>query len=204
LLALPRRRFDEATSRLGRGLEVNTHRKRARLSAARLSPATLSRRIAEARRHLDRDLARITAAFRGSVREKRSSFSRCAARVSVERIERRNGVARQALTALADRQERVMLSRLERARDRLGNADRLLTTLKLSHEAILERGYALVMDREGSVIKQAAAIAVGDMLSLRFADGEAQAVATSGEASGAKRPKPQEKKVAAAGQGSLF
>ena len=35
LLALPRRRFDEATSRLGRALTVSTERKRARLRRGR-------------------------------------------------------------------------------------------------------------------------------------------------------------------------
>ena len=49
LLALPRRRLDEATSRLGRALSVSVDRKRARLQGQRLTPATLSRRINEAR-----------------------------------------------------------------------------------------------------------------------------------------------------------
>ncbi|TIP52318.1 MAG: exodeoxyribonuclease VII large subunit, partial [Mesorhizobium sp.] len=40
LLALPRRRFDDATSRLGRGLTVNIERKRATLERQRLTPAT--------------------------------------------------------------------------------------------------------------------------------------------------------------------
>ncbi len=44
LLALPRRRFDEASTRLDRALAVAVERRRARLSAARLSPATLGRR----------------------------------------------------------------------------------------------------------------------------------------------------------------
>src|SRR5690606_37168643 len=64
LLALPRRRFDEATSRLGRALTVSTERKRARLSAARLTPTMLSRRIAEARKSAARDLQRAQAALR--------------------------------------------------------------------------------------------------------------------------------------------
>ena len=39
LFALPRRRFDEATSRLGRGLDVGLTRKRAAFAAVRLTPA---------------------------------------------------------------------------------------------------------------------------------------------------------------------
>src|SRR5690606_3986289 len=63
LLALPRRRFDEATSRLGRALTVATERKRARLAATRLAPAMLERRLAEAKRNAERDLMRAQAAF---------------------------------------------------------------------------------------------------------------------------------------------
>ena len=73
--------------------------------------------------------------------------------------------------------------RLERLRGQLSQADRLLTTL--SHKAVLARGFALVKDADGAVIKQAAEVASGMALSLEFADGTADAVATSGTA----RPK---------------
>src|SRR5690242_18761813 len=53
--ALPRRRLDEATSGLGRGLSVSVDRRRARLQGQRLTPATLSRRINEARTLTGRD-----------------------------------------------------------------------------------------------------------------------------------------------------
>src|SRR5690606_16245970 len=59
LLALPRRRFDEAASRLGRGLEMTTVNKRRAFerAAAHLRPAVLSTRIAEQRRQLTERMA---------------------------------------------------------------------------------------------------------------------------------------------------
>ncbi|MDQ6435180.1 exodeoxyribonuclease VII large subunit [Mesorhizobium sp. LHD-90] len=211
LLALPRRHFDEATSRLGRALTVSTDRKRARLAAIRLTPATLSRRIGETRRHLDRDFSRAFAAFRGVLRQRRTDFARCAARITPAPLERRNGLARQALSRAAQRHDNAMALRLERTRQRLGQAERLLATLQLSDQAILDRGYALVLDREGGVIRRAAEVSDGVALTLRFADGDAHAVATgsaglAAEAPAARPPrgKAAEKKSAPSGQGSLF
>ncbi|KRB32612.1 MULTISPECIES: exodeoxyribonuclease VII large subunit [Mesorhizobium] len=202
LLALPRRRLDEATSRLGRGLSVSVDRKRARLQGQRLTPATLSRRINEARTLTGRDLARAQAAFFAIVRERRARFARTATRLSPAPIARRQKQQTDALAALARRQDRVISLRLERLRGQLSQAERLLTTL--SHKAVLARGFALVKDADGAVIKQAADVTSGMALSLEFADGTADAVATSGAA----RPKPAAKPAAKAkepgNQGSLF
>lgn len=204
LLALPRRRFDEATSRLGRALTVATERKRARLSAVRLSPATLSRRIGETRRHLDRDMLRADAALRAMVREKRIRFDRTQGRLSVEPLARRQDTVRQQLTGLERRATQAVGLRLERARSKLSQADRLMATL--SHKAVLARGFALVRDAEGAVVKRASDIAAGAALSIEFADGSANAMATSGDAkskpAAAAKPAPRAKEPG--NQGSLF
>ncbi|TPM40617.1 exodeoxyribonuclease VII large subunit [Mesorhizobium sp. B2-3-4] len=229
LLALPRRRLDDATSRLGRGLMVSTERKRARFFAVKLNPAMLSQRIAEARRHNDRNLLRAQAALRALARARRAELNRAAdqlpkcakaslqrhrqqlallqGRITIEPTARRQRVQRDLLTALTRRGRQAVLIRLERLRSRIGQADRLMATL--SHKAVLARGFALVKDADGAVIKQAADVASGMTLSLEFADGTADAVATSGAA----RPKPAVKPAAKAlvaktkepgNQGSLF
>ena len=95
LLALPRRRFDEATSRLGRALTVSTERKRARLDAIRLTPATLSRRIGEARRATDRDFSRAQNASSGLVRERRARFAGASQTQAVARADARGATAGQ-------------------------------------------------------------------------------------------------------------
>lgn len=102
-----------------------------------------------------------------------------------------------------------MTMALDRARARLTQAERLLSTLRLSEQAILERGYALVLDASGALVKRAAEVRAGGALELRFADGAAHAVATGEPAAGRQASKPAARARAAppkgpGDQGSLF
>lgn len=205
LLALPRRCFDEATSRLGRALATGTERRRARLGAVRLTPATLSRRIAEARRLTARDLARAQAALRGSLRERRVRFTRCAGKLSVEPVGRLRRRGAESLAALAGRGERCLEMQFERRRRKLVQAGRLLDTL--SHRSVLERGFALVQHPDGGLVKRAAELSPSQPISLRFADGVVDAAVASGEAVSTPKPKPKpagRDPGPSGGQGSLF
>jgi exodeoxyribonuclease VII large subunit len=201
LLALPRRRFDEATSRLGRALTVSTERKRARFIATRLTPATLSRRIDEARKAASRDLLRAQAALRALVRERHGKFDRARSRLSVEPVARRQKIFRDSLTVLDRRGEQAMSAWLEKNRTRLTHSERLLSTLKLSDQSILDRGYAMVIDADGKLIKRAAEVAPGAELTLKFADGTARATGGGLRLRSAKAV-PKVKDPGA--QGSLF
>ncbi|MER8645153.1 exodeoxyribonuclease VII large subunit [Mesorhizobium sp. M1252] len=198
LLALPRRRLDEAASRLSRGLMVSTERKQARFFAVKLTPATLSRRIAEARRTNDRNLLRAQGALRALARARRAELNRAAdqlpkcakaslqrhrqqlallqGRITIEPTARRQTVQRDLLTALTRRGTQAVLLRLERLRGRIVQSERLMATL--SHKAVLARGFALVKDADGAVIKLAVDVAPGAGLQLEFADGIVNAVAT--------------------------
>ncbi len=228
LLAVPRRRFDEATGRLERGLSVGVERKRARLSAARLSPATLSRRIGEWHRLADRDLLRAQTALRtiaqrrraefrhaadrlpkgarAAVALKRSRFESLQVRATVLPLQRALQQARERLASGAQRQERAMAARLDRLRAALTQADRLLSTLKLSEQAILERGYALVIDRAGTPVRRAAEVEAGVALDLRFVDGTVHVRAGDEPPPAAPKPasRPPAKPKDGGGQGSLF
>ncbi|RUW63748.1 exodeoxyribonuclease VII large subunit [Mesorhizobium sp. M7A.F.Ca.US.008.03.1.1] len=224
LLALPRRRLDEATSRLGRGLMVSTERKRARFFAVKLTPAMLSQRIAEARRTNERNLLRAQGALRALARARRAELNRAAdqlpkcaraslqrhkqqlavlqGRITIEPTARRQRVQRDFLTALTRRGTQAVVLRLERLRGRIVQSDRLMASL--SHKAVLARGFALVRDADGAVVKQAADVASGMALSLEFADGTADAVAISGTAKPKAVAKPAAKAKEPGNQGSLF
>ncbi|RUX78661.1 MULTISPECIES: exodeoxyribonuclease VII large subunit [unclassified Mesorhizobium] len=224
LLALPRRRLDEATSRLGRGLLVSTERKRARFFAVKLTPAMLSQRIAEARRTNERNLLRAQGALRAMARARRAELNRAAdqlpkcaraslqrhkqqlamlqGRITIEPTARRQRVQRDLLTALTRRGTQAVVLRLERLRGRVVQADRLMASL--SHKAVLARGFALVRDADGAVVKQAADVVSGMALSLEFADGTADAVAISGTAKPKAVAKPAAKAKEPGNQGSLF
>jgi exodeoxyribonuclease VII large subunit len=201
LLALPRRRFDEATSRLGRALIVSTERKRARFNAARLTPAMLSRRIGEARKSAARDLLRAQTALRALVRERRAKFDRARTRLSVEPVARRQVLARDRLVESGRRSEQAVSLLLERSRTRLDHSERLLATLKLSDQSILDRGYALVIGPDGKLVKRAAEVQLGAELTLKFADGTARATGGGLRLRSTRSPaKPRDP----GSQGSLF
>ncbi|WP_280138603.1 exodeoxyribonuclease VII large subunit, partial [Mesorhizobium sp. 1M-11] len=151
---------------------------------------------------------RAQAAFLGIVRERRARFMRTAARLTPAPIARRQKLQSDALAILARRKDQAMTVRLDRLRARLTQADRLLSTLKLSEQAILERGYALVLDANGTLVKRAAEVTPGAALELRFADGSAHATAEGGgPAPGPATPRPARtspKEKGTSSQGSLF
>ena len=202
LLALPRRRFDEATSRLSRALVVSTERKRARLGAIRLSPAVLGRRVSDGRKQTRGLADRLLAALRAEVRDRRARFERDARRFDPVMLTRRHLTFRDRLGALQTRSDRCVDVSLERRFARLVQADRLLSTL--SYQAVLERGFAVVADGKGELVKAASAIAAGERLELTFADGKAKAIATGEAARRPQRTRLTRKAADAGGQGSLF
>ncbi len=202
LLAMPRRRFDEATSRLGRALTANTERKRGRLTAARLAPAVLSRRLDEAKRRLSREGDQLGKCGRAYLRRRRTELDKVAVRVRIEPAARRIDVSKDRLSALWRRGDRALGVRLARLGDASARAGRLLATL--SHRSILDRGFALVKDAEGRLLKRAAEVQPGAGLTLAFADGEASAVASGDAPTRPAAAKPAAKPKPAGGQGSLF
>ncbi|MBX3576473.1 MAG: exodeoxyribonuclease VII large subunit [Rhizobiaceae bacterium] len=201
LLAMPRRRLDEATSRLGRALIADTEKKRGRLSAARLSPAILARRVAEARRRFEKDGEQLARCGRAYLRHRRADLDKAAARLRVEPIVRHAEAARTTLDRMAARADQAMELALERRLTRLGQASRLFDSL--GYTSVLKRGYAVVKDADGAVVKTAAEVRPGAGLKLEFADGEAGAVAT-GTATPRKPAYRLRSKAPIPGQGSLF
>ncbi|PYE90378.1 exodeoxyribonuclease VII large subunit [Phyllobacterium leguminum] len=204
LLALPRRRFDEAAARLGRALQANTQKKRAGFDghARQLSPRLLQRRIAEQRRHTQKTAARLPGCLKAYLREQRSHFARAAGRLSPEPIRRHGERAQHMLVQFDRRRERAVGLIFERHKRRSSELERLMRTL--SYESILERGFAIVFDAAGNPVKLAASVHSGEALTLRFRDGDAQAVATGGgKPTGGSSSKSKSTKTGG-GQGSLF
>jgi exodeoxyribonuclease VII large subunit len=71
----------------------------------------------------------------------------------------------------------------------------------LSHQSVLERGFVLVSDASGTLVRQAAEVSPGASLLLRFADGGVGATATSGAP---RVRKASEKPKDPGRQGQLF
>lgn len=186
LLALPRRDFDEASSRLERALMASTEAKRLRFSGLRLSPSLLSRRLGEASTRLARDAARVTPLA----------------------LKRRLDGYGEYLGALDRRGEQALSLIIERRKVRLAQAWRLAGTM--SHHSVLKRGFALVLDGSGQPVKRAEAVSPGQALAIEFADGRVNVEVSdevAGKISGGERRpatgRPARKKEPGE-QGSLF
>jgi exodeoxyribonuclease VII large subunit len=200
LLALPRRRFDEAASRLDRGFEVLVERRRSRLQKARLSTATLRHRMAEARRALGRLGDRLPVCAGANLRARRNDLDRRVARLRLEPIEVRARMARERLAGLAARKDRAIDIRKGRLREQLASTTRMLGSL--SYTSVLARGYAVVRDEAGQPITRGASVRPGDRLEIQFADRNVEALAAKAKpaAGGGKMSAPEPK----GGQGTLL
>ena len=98
---------------------------------------------------------------------------------------------------LIERASRAVKTGLEQKEARLNRASSLLEAY--SYQGVLARGYALVTDAGGSVVRSKATGNDGDAVTLTFADGErAATLGASGASGGTPKPvKQKAKKVAA-------
>lgn len=165
LLALPRRRLDEATGRLGRGLDLATRRKRSTYEgiAARLSHRGLQASIVRSHDRLDALARRARTAH---VNQTASAGRK------LDELSRRNAAA--------------FTNHMARTRARFNQADRLLKSL--SYKSILERGYGVVRNEKGSPIASAGKIKAGEVFSVELKDGHISAIATGSGAVKSKQP----------------
>ncbi|MGH6925136.1 MAG: exodeoxyribonuclease VII large subunit [Propylenella sp.] len=180
LLALRRQNFDEIAGRLMRSLrtEVATKRQSYAGSAGRLSPFLLRRTIAHKRELLGARAGRIALASAALVQDARRATSRIAARLDIESVAR---------IVLRQRQRTEQFGRLLRA---------------FSYEAVLDRGYALVVGPGGATVRSADQVRTGDPLMIRVAEGDFGATV-----SGPGRPKSRRslpRRTAGEGQGELL
>ena len=182
LLALPRRRFDEAAAGLGRGLELNTINKRRGFErvASHLRPDLLSGRIAERRQMLNERMARAERMVERLIDRSKSRVGRAEAVFASlpARLQAQTGRARDHLANLAHRADTSTFHHLTRARAALAAQDRVLQSL--SYKNVLKRGYAVIRDEEDRPVSQAAALSAGAAVSIEFADGRIGALTTEG------------------------
>jgi exodeoxyribonuclease VII large subunit len=178
-------------ARLVGALVRYVERRRTELRSAVRALSTPEALFATPRQKFDSLSARLGPALIANERTKRIAFSQVSARlqrnVLTGRIERCN----ERLSALTDRKARALRAYIGGTHRRLDHAFGLLRAY--SYEGVLERGFALVMDANGTLVRSASAISSGDELRLKFRDGDAGAVATGGSAP-AKPAKPKKPK----------
>ena len=83
----------------------------------------------------------------------------------------------QRMIELMERSSRALTNRMRRVQDRLTAQVRLLDSL--SYSGVLERGFVLVRDADGRLVRRAADTSAGQEVGLQFADDERIAVIES-------------------------
>ena len=137
---------------------------------------------------LDRAGDRLVGALRA--RTDRAATRLAAMRLSGVALARRRAEAARLFDQLWGRIAAMRGRTLQRDHERLSSASKLLRSL--SYQNVLERGFALVRDKDGGVLRSAATADDGDAATLTFADGDRAVAFTGGAGSrGAKgRPSP--------------
>jgi len=178
LLGTAEQRLDFASERLAGALRVGLldYRARFRESAARMGPGLLRMPVARAHEQTESLGERLNAAWARTLTDTRATLKRSQQRLD-ELTARLSSAASRGL--------------VERERGLLSSA-KLLESF--SHQGTLNRGFALVRNDAGKVVRAAGAIAKGDLLSLEFADGAVAAQAEGGDLTKIKKPTPQKAK----------
>ena len=184
------------SARLLGGLNRLQQERRLRLSRAEAGLLDLPSLIGHARQRLDDRSERLWRALPNLVHRRRSELDRCghlppprdviaSRRATVALLDvRLAGAVRHALGDCRSSAGRVLArlspaslsASLREVRARLHGLGARLESV--SHEAVLKRGYAMVFDRAGHPFTTASAINPGVKLSIRFADGRVDAVAS--------------------------
>lgn len=178
LLALPRRRFDEAATGLGRGLERTAIAKRRAYeqASAGLRLDILTNRIANQRRHLceqvlrtDNLLDRRILKEHGRIQKASASLGALPARLHGQ-LQRET----QRIISLARQADTAVTHAMSRRHSAVAAQDRVLQSL--SYKNVLKRGYAVIRDEDDMPLTRAAGIEPGRNILMEFADGRVAAV----------------------------
>ena len=171
LVALPRQRFDSAAGRLPRALAANTQAHGTRLAriSGRLAPQLVRQRLVRARDRIE-TLRRFTMqALRRGAEVRRARLDTAGVRLKPQTLMLELRRAGKRSVELKGRLAAAVAARLTVARRALDAEQKLLVSL--SHRSVLARGFALVRDEAGRMVRSAAAIGEGQRFELELADG---------------------------------
>lgn len=182
LLAFARQRFDTASGQLGYALRAFAGEKRARFERwrGRLDLRLITHRTERGSERLaarHRELLQMTRRF---VERRRSALDRHGARLRPGLLAQPARHRRERLEQWARRARICVTAAVETRQRRLDGMGQLLASL--SHKNVLERGFALVRDASGHLVRAASDARAAGHVELEFRDGR---VAASIEKTGA-------------------
>ena len=190
LIRPPRQRFDAVESRLTRGLQANTraHITRCTRITARLHPRLVSNRLTRLSERLSAIDARQRDGLSRLAARQRARFEGASGRLRPASLAQRTHRSRDQLEALDARSGLAVAQRLQTLRDRLEARTGMLSAL--SYQGVLARGFAVVRDGNGQMVRSAGQVTAGSLLGIEFHDGEVRAQALE-DGTNAARPDPR-------------
>jgi exodeoxyribonuclease VII large subunit len=208
----------ESTEKFGLRLTSAARRSlqsaRTHLKAAARGLPRLQDIVALPRQRFDACEKRLARALLANTRAHHTRYVRTASRLRPGPIRQRIAVCGERAGVLQARAGQALLNRLAARRRQLESSGKLLASL--SYQGVLQRGFVLVRDSDGRMVREAANLHAGDALELEFRDGRVDAETRSVRAAGAKdsghtaaaaEPDPQVRRTRrprGSGQGSLF
>ena len=189
LLAVARQRLDHAASNLLTALRHAGQRKTIELGkvAPRLTPQLLRQRARELGARLAETGRRNDGAAARAVERRRAAFAEIAARLSPNALRGDLRHSRNRMVPVAARLARAFGRLLEQRRDRLTSLGKLLDSY--SYKNVLDRGFALVTDGEGQIVRSKHQVHPGEPLGIEVADGQIGAT-VSGAPVVRRKPRP--------------
>ncbi|MDB5623236.1 MAG: exodeoxyribonuclease large subunit [Devosia sp.] len=224
LVAIQRQRLDHASSNLFSCLRHSVQEQRVRLSRVepKLRPQLLQQRqrdgaerlrnlahradtglclnVERARLAYDPRAGRLGAVASRLLERKRALFETVAPKLSPQalRAELRHG--RSQLAPLAARLRAGVALGLTDRRAALSQEGKLLVSL--SYKSVLARGFAVIKDEAGNLVRQSAELQPGQVVAIEFADGANSATITGAPPGPRRKPRPASPEPEA--QESLF
>ncbi|MCF4097779.1 exodeoxyribonuclease VII large subunit [Maritalea mediterranea] len=144
------------------------------------------------RQRFDMATMRLGNALNQFVDRKRASYSQISARLSPHGLRQKQQNFSGQLQSLSARLRPAALATFERKQTKIENLGKLLDSL--SHKKALERGFALVTDAEGNLVRSATTPEKGEGLNVQFADGDLGVIVADAPPAKAKpksKPKPK-------------
>ena len=179
---------------------------RTHLKAAARGLPNLQDLLALPRQKFDSVEKRLGRALLANTRAHALRLTRLGGRLTTGVLVQRLGRGRERLAALDARAIQALANRVAVRRRLLDTQSQLLRSL--SYQSVLQRGFALVRNGEGAMVRLAHSVIAGETLSIEFSDGivaaEAKGGATPAPPPEPGRPSRPRRRSAGGGQGSLF
>jgi exodeoxyribonuclease VII large subunit len=195
-------RLRENRHRLGLAQRRSLDQLRIALKAAARGLPKLSDLLGLPRQRFDAASDRLPRALLAGTRTHATRLTRASARLRPGMLAQKTHRAREVLTQNFERSARALRLMVETRRRVLDGRGQLLSSL--GHHSVLARGFVLVRDGAGHMVRTAKRISPGDALEMEFTDGRVAATAGKGTPSKVAR-KPRSSGGSGGGpQGSLF